>query len=111
MAARNVKSFSSKAKKAKPIPFELEGEEFEAYGAVSGAVLLEFIEATGSENPSETARGLLGYLRQSMNAENLERFNKVIHDPEINVEMETLSEIVSYLVEERTNRPTEASSE
>lgn len=110
MAGRKMKSFSSKKEKKAPIAFELEGEEFEAYGNVPGAVLLEFMEYAGSERAADTAKGILLYINKSLDEKNLERFNKLIHDPDVMIELETLSEIVSYLIEERgDSRPTEAS--
>ena len=112
MATKAKKSFSAKKKvKAPAIKFELEGVELEAHGEVPGAVLLEFIGAAGSDDATDTASAIMSYLHHSMNAENRKKFDKIIHDPEIMVEMELLSEIVSYLIEERTSRPTEASSE
>lgn len=116
MANRNVKSFGVKPKDAKPlkpvepIGFKIGEEEFEAYGQVPGAVLLEFISRSDPENSSETAKAILYYLKESMNAENYKRFDKIIHDPEILIDIETLSEIVGHLISERSaSRPTEAS--
>lgn len=109
MAARKVKSFTSKAEKVEvePIPFELEGETFEAYGQVPGAVLLDFIDASSREDSSGTAGAILGYLKSSMNAENFKRFDKLTRDPEKVIQLQVLADIVAYLIEERTSRPTE----
>lgn len=110
MAARKAKSFTSSVSKEQidRIPFELLGEEFEAYGTIPGAVLLDFIGAS-DENSGATARGILVYLETALPASEFKRFDKLIRDPENNVELEVLSEIVSYLVEEQTSRPTTAS--
>jgi hypothetical protein len=110
MAARKAKSFTSSVNKEKidRIPFELLGEEFEAYGTIPGAVLLDFIGAS-DENSGATARGILVYLETALPASEFKRFDKLIRDPENNVELEVLSEIVSFLVEEQTSRPTTAS--
>lgn len=111
MATRKtVKSFSSSKEKApvEPIEFELEGETFEAYGQVPGAVLLDFIAASSNEDSSGTAGAILGYLKSSMNKENFSRFDRLTRDPEKIIELQTLADIVAYLIEERTaNRPTE----
>lgn len=112
MAARKIKSFISETEEApvEPIEFELvKGETFEAYGEVSGAVTLEFIAATSGENSAETAKGLLAYLKASMDEENFKRFDTIIHSPDHKIKIEKLSEIVAYLIEERSSRPTEAS--
>jgi hypothetical protein len=109
MAARKIKSFTSTAEKtaAEPIPFELEGETFEAYGQVPGAVLLDFIAASTQEDSSGTAGAILGYLKSSMDRETFRRFDKLTRDPEKAIELQVLADIVAYLIEERTSRPTE----
>lgn len=112
MAARKIKSFISATKGApvEPIEFELvEGETFEAYGEVSGAVTLNFIAATSTDNSADTAKGILDYLKASMDEGNFKRFESIINSPTYLIKIETLSEIVGYLIEERASRPTEAS--
>ena len=115
MAARKIKTFTSttdaKATPAEPIEFQFteDGEVFEAYPEVSGAVTLELVASAGSDDPSETAAGILSYLKGSMDASTYKRFNKFIKDPANDIRIERLSEVVAYLVEERTSRPTAAS--
>lgn len=112
MAARKIKSFISETAEApvEPIEFELiKGETFEAYGEVSGAITLEFIAATSSDNSGDTAKGILDYLKSSMDDENFKRFDAIIKSPKHRIKIEKLSEIVAFLIEERASRPTEAS--
>jgi hypothetical protein len=112
MAARKIKSFVSETEETpvEPIEFELvKGETFEAYGEVSGAVTLEFIAATSGETSGETAKGLLAYLKASMDEENYKRFDTIIKSPDHKISIEKLSNIVAFLIEERASRPTEAS--
>jgi len=112
MAARKIKSFVSETEEApvEPIEFELiKGETLEAYGDVSGAVTLEFIAATSGDNSAGVAKGLLDYLKASMDEENFKRFDTIIKSPDHKISIEKLSNIVAYLVEERSSRPTEAS--
>lgn len=108
MAARKLKSFTSAKEKTvvEPIAFELEGENFEAYGQVPGAVLLDFIAASSQEDSNGTAGAIIGYLKSSMDRENFRRFDKVTRDPEKIIELQVLADIVAYLIEERTDRPT-----
>jgi len=108
-ARRTLKSFTSSKEKAvvEPIQFELEGETFEAYGQVPGAVLLDFIAASSQEDSTGTAGAIIGYLKSSMDKENFRRFDKLTRDPEKIIELQVLADIVAYLIEERTNRPTE----
>ena len=108
MAPRKIKSFTSAKKEvAEPIPFELEGESFEAYGQVPGAVLLDFIAASQQEESSGTAGAILGYLKASLDKENFKRFDKLVRDPEKAIELQVLADIVGYLIEERSSRPTQ----
>jgi hypothetical protein len=109
MAARKIKSFTSTTPKeaVEPIPFELEGETFEAYGQVPGAVLLDFIAASTQEDSTGTAAAILGYLKSSMPKDTFKRFDKLTRDPEKVIELQVLADIVSYLIEERSSRPTQ----
>ncbi len=114
MATRKVKSFATPVEGddtqvAEPIVFELAGKQLEAYGEVSGAVLLDFISNSGGDVPAETAKAIMSYLKDSMDAENYKQFQAITRDPKKIIKIETLSEIVGYLIEERSSRPTEAS--
>lgn len=112
MSSRPVKSFTpAKKKEAKePIEFELFGDTFKAYPKIAGVTLLEFIASgNNSEDGSSTAQGILDYLKASMKKEEYQRFHAVVSDPENEVEIETLSEIVAYLIGEQSSRPTPAS--
>ena len=113
MASRKIKSFAAPSASEEvlpdPIPFELAGVELEAYGEVSGAVLLDFIANSGGDSSADTAKAILSYLKDSMDEENSTKFNDIIRDPKKRIKIETLSEIVAYLVEERASRPTAAS--
>lgn len=106
MAARTTKKSFTAKKKAEPIVFDLFGEDFTAHGSLPGAVLLDYIEASEEQN---SAAGIRSYLQLSMTAEEYERFDAYTRDPENDVDLETLSEIVSFLIEAQTSRPTKAS--
>lgn len=110
MAAKKAKSFTASVNKTKAprLAFELLDETFEAYGSIPGAVLLDFIGASDEES-SATARGIGDYLKAAMPKEEFARFDAFIRDPENAIELDVLSEIVSYLIEEQTSRPTTAS--
>jgi hypothetical protein len=114
MAARKIKSFAvqtpeTELEVVEPISFEVAGVEIEALGEVPGAVLLDFIAKSGGDSSSDTAGAILDYLNDSLDEENRAKFNKTIRDPKKKIKIEHLSEIVAYLVEERSSRPTEAS--
>lgn len=111
MATNKIRSFSSTPVDATdPIEFEFDGEKFEAFGQVTGAVLLEFIAASSARDGAAVAAGIVDYLKASMDEANYRKFKAITHDPKKNISIETLSEIVSFLIEKRAeDRPTEAS--
>lgn len=109
MAPRKLKSFQFDTAETEPIEFELGGETFTAYGETPGAVLLDFAARSGGDSIQDTATAILGYLKSSMDSENWERFDKLIRDPAKNVPTSVLSDVVSFLIEERTSRPSKAS--
>lgn len=111
MSVRKIKSFSPKKKAValEPIVFEIGEEKFEAYPKISGITLLEFIGSGDGESGSSTAKGILDYLKASMKKPEYARFHAYVSDPENEIEIETLSEIVSFLIEEQSSRPTDAS--
>lgn len=114
VAKKRHKSFAPKVEEAEPITFTILDEEFEAYPQLQGAVIVELLAGladTGEEGNGAAAASLLTNVFEfALKPESLERFKKLTHDPERIVDLETLSEIVSWLMEEYTDRPTEDSS-
>ena len=109
--AKRHRSFSSKSREhdAVPLTFDLEGEEFEAHPQIPGAVLLDFVAAAG-EDGTGTATAIYPFFEAALLPESNERFVKIIRDPEVLVDLETLVEIAAYLVEEYSDsRPSKAS--
>jgi hypothetical protein len=92
--------------KAEPITFKLHDEEFTCRGEIPGKVILDLVAKSGSEDPGEAAKIIEGFFSIVLDQESLDRFNLLAVDPVRIVSMETLSDIVAWLVEEYTNRPT-----
>jgi hypothetical protein len=117
MSVRKIKSFTPKKKEARePIRFKVLEEEFEAVPAIPGITLLEFVSAGASSDDEEegggnagSAKGILNYLKASMKKSEYKRFHAFVSDPENEIEIDTLSEIVAHLIESQASRPTEAS--
>lgn len=103
------RSFTPKAqnKKIEPLTFELYGETFTAHPQIQGAVILEFISA--GDDAAGPAGQILSFFGSALEEESLARFTALIHDPEKIVDMELLTEILGWLIEEYTSRPTTAS--
>lgn len=102
------RSFSSTEEQEQVLPlgFDLHGEDFDVYPEIQGAVLLEFIESTDDGNG---AAALLRFLKTVMPEGEWVRLDALLHDPVKITKLEKIAEIVSYLVEEYSSRPTTAS--
>lgn len=96
------RSFAPKAAQTEPIIVELFEQDFKAHADIPGVVILDFAAASES---GQTVLALTDFLSKALLPEDYERFNKVIHDPETIVPIETIGEIVAFLIEEYTGRP------
>lgn len=92
---------------AEPITFKLHGEEFTCRGEIPGKVILDLVAKSSADDPSQSAVVIEGFFGIVLQPESLERFNALAVDPDRIVSMETLSDIVAWLVEEYTDRPTQ----
>jgi len=90
---------------SEPISFTLHGEEFNCVPSVQGRVLLSIAADSGSEDPSAVAGVTEKFFGYVLTDESLERFNKLTSDKEKIVTVETLGEIVAWLVEQYADRP------
>jgi len=111
-----TRSFSTPAEAAEgegvvvaPLGFDIAGESFEVLPEAPGIILLEFIEATTSDNKGATAAALTKFLKSVMSAEEWARLDVVLHDAKNMIDIKTISEIVGFVIESYTSRPTEAS--
>lgn len=104
------KDFGSEAVPSEPITFTVNGETFTAIPAIQGAFLLHFVNQAGGSDGIHAAEALMEFYARVLTPESLERFNAMCSSPDKIVSMTTLSEIVGWLVEEYTKRPTQGSS-
>lgn len=102
------KSFGSPAAdKSEPLSFELYGETFHAKPALQGKTLMRLIAKSDINNAAESA-GMIGdFFDVALLPEDLERFNALQDSDDKIVPVETLAEIVGWLVEEYSGRPEE----
>lgn len=89
-----------------PLSFELNGETFECLPAIQGSVLLEFVRDADSESGAGSAKALYNFLEQSMTEEEYARLDDVLHSDEVIIDVNLIGEIVAWLVEEYSSRPT-----
>lgn len=88
-----------------PITFVLGGQGFTCRRNMPAGHLLDL--AAVEDNPA----ALVAYLKASMADDDWERFDELVHDPDAlgadqPVDVALLGEIVSWIVEEQTGRPT-----
>ena len=92
-----------------PVEFDLNDQTFVCKRALQGAVLLEFVSNADSESGGAQAAALYGFFSDCMEPEEYERFRNYLNQPDLIIEMSTIGEIASWLVEEYTARPTQPS--
>jgi hypothetical protein len=91
-----------------PLSFKLYGEEFNCRPALQGKVLLDM--ASNSSLDGNAGKVINDFFSQALLPESFEKFDALVNDPEKIVPVETLGEIVGWLVEEYSSRPTQEPS-
>ena len=86
--------------------FALYGETFTAKKALQGRMLLALVAKSGNENPAESAQAIGDFFSHALLEESAVRFNALLEHPEKVDDVEKLGEIIGWLVEVYTNRPT-----
>jgi hypothetical protein len=89
-----------------PLDFELNGVKFDCKPAIQGSVLLEFVRDADGDSGGDSAKALYSFLSSAMAEEEYNRLQTVLHDPDIIIDIELIGEIVAWLVEEYSARPT-----
>lgn len=90
-----------------PVEFQLNDQTFTCKPALQGAVLLEFVSHADSESGGAQAGALYGLFEDCMEPKEYERFRAYLNQPDLIIEMTTIGDIASWLVEEYTARPTQ----
>lgn len=113
VAKKTLKSFTGSGKtKGDPIVLEVAGVEVEALPTVTGMVTLQFLEGISSDETRDNLSAVRLYLDHSFDKENKKKFLDIVHNPENGIELSDLTEIMSWLVEERAGgKALEESSE
>lgn len=108
-----LKSFSGSGKAgADPIEFDVAGVKIKALPTVSGMTTLRFLEGISSDESRDNLAAVRLYLDKSFDADNKKLFLKTVDDPDNEIELADLTEIMSWLVEKRAgDKALEESSE
>lgn len=102
-SVRTFKTNSSKDAELEPIVFQIDDEEFKAKPVVSGLAIMELVADSG-KGGAEAMSAILRYLRKAMSEEEYKHFEKYVEDN--TVEGEVINEIIGYLIESHSDRPT-----
>lgn len=86
------------------ISFKLHEEEFTCLPEIQGAVLLDMVGADG-ENAARSAGAITEFFGKVLDDDSAKRFEDLVKSKDRFVSIETLGEIVGWIIEEYTNRP------
>jgi len=109
MATPRFKDFGkgNTPNKFEPLSFKLYDEDFECIPQIQGTVMLNIVSSGSSDDPGAAARMINGFFETVLKKESFTRFTALINDENKIVTVETLSEIVGWLITEYSNRPEE----
>lgn len=94
---------------AEKIVFKLYDEDFECYPEMQGKVLLEFVKKSAGEDTVGSAEALSSFFEKVLLPESFERFDMLAKDPDRIVTVSTLAQIVGWVMEQYSDRPSEGS--
>ncbi len=92
-----------------PVSFDLYGETYNCYKQIHGVTLLRFVQDANSEDGSKATSAMLDIFKRVMPKDEYARFEELCNDPETVVPVDTLGEIVGWLMEVYSERPTKQS--
>ena len=90
-----------------PIVFKIHGEDYTCVPEIQGKALLKLVADSGSNDPVKSAAAIDKFFDMVLEDESLERFNALVEDKHRIVTVETLTEIITWLMEQYTDRPEE----
>jgi hypothetical protein len=89
------------------ISFKLYDKEFFCLPELQGKVLLGFVASSAEEDPSAQAKAIEAFFDYVLTADSLIEFDLLTTSKDKIVSVETLSEIIAWIVEQYTDRPEE----
>jgi hypothetical protein len=92
-----------------PVSFKLWDQEFHCVPAIQGRLLLDIVSDSSSEDVSKSSQVMDKFFNAVLKPESKKEFDEILSDPEKITSLETLTEIVAWLMEEYSNRPNERS--
>lgn len=102
--ARKPMDFQTAKRRKEPIPFTLDGEEYEFTPQKNSVLVMPSM--SDDKDGTEELRGIFDWLGAGLPDEQEQRLIERLKDPEDDLDLDMLSEIVSGLIEEIGGRPT-----
>jgi hypothetical protein len=93
-----------------PISFKLWDTEFHCVPVLQGKLLLEIVSDSTSDDVSKSSQVMEKFFHAVLKPESKKEFDIVLSDPDKITSLDTLGEIVAWLMEEYSNRPKEQST-
>ncbi len=93
------------SREVEPLSFKLHDEEFHCVPELQGQVLLELVSNSDSDDPVKSALLMTEFFKSALVDESSQRFDALLKDKERIVTVDTIAEVVSWLMENYTNRP------
>lgn len=90
-----------------PVTFSIYGETFTGVAQLQGRVLLEFSKLAGGDGEITDLSYLLTFFEDALENESWVRFDAMTRSKDKIISIELLSEIISFLIEEYSDRPEE----
>lgn len=112
MTTGRFKDFGSgEANNSEPLSFKIHAEEFHCYPNIQGKTLLNMVSQSMETDSAMAVEVINTFFDKTLKPESKERFDVLVNDPERIVTVETLGEIVTWLVEQYSSRPTQGSED
>lgn len=92
-----------------PVFFELYGQRFDCYKQIHGVTLLRFVKEANSDDGARATEAMLSIFERVLPKDEYARFESLCNDPETVVPVDTLGEIIGWLMEVYSDRPTKQS--
>jgi hypothetical protein len=94
-----------------PVAFDLYGKTFNCYKQIHGVTLLRFVKEANSEDGAAATNAMLDIFKRVMPKEEYARFEELCDDPDTVVPVETLGEIIAFLMEAYTGKEAQQSKD
>ena len=108
MSARHMDFGSPVLSSDEPLTFSIYGQTFRCTPMLQGRALVDFIAAgSDRDNPGSSAEAILNLFDRALMAEDRERFTELSLSDDYIIPLEKLTEIMDWLVEQYTGRPTQ----